>query len=125
MDTTQPLPPRRPQALPRWLVVVASASLALGCDKAGAIKLGDPETVVRERMGSPTAVYRSRAAIEAARFGHFWFTNRNEPGAEPTHADLLPPVEGRALWFRFLTTAGTLVYLDADDRVSGVFSAGT
>ena len=48
-----------------------------------------------------------------------------EPGAEPTHADLLPQVESRALWFPFAMTAGTLVYLDAEDRVSAVFFAGT
>ena len=125
MDTTQPSTPRRLQVLRRRLAVVAAALLAVGCNKAGDIKLGDSATAVQEHMGAAAAVYRSRAAIEAARFGHFWFTSLTEPGAEPTHADLLPQVESRALWFPFAMTAGTLVYLDAEDRVSAVFFAGT
>jgi hypothetical protein len=126
MNRTRPPIPRRLPALPRSLVAVALALLAVACNKAGHdIQLGDPATAVRARMGAPTAVYRSRAAIEAARFGHYWFTDLRQPGAEPTHADLLPEVEGRALWFRHFGTAGTLVYLDADDRVAAVFFAGT
>lgn len=125
MDSTQSPIPRRLPALPRSLVAVSVALLAVGCDKAGAIKLGDPATAVRARMGAPTAVYRSRAEIEAAPFGYYMFTVRHQPGAEATRADRLPEVEARALWFRNFGTSGTLVYLDADDRVAAVIRAGT
>ena len=125
MDSTQSPIPRRLPALPRSLAAVSLALLAVGCDKDAAIKLGDPATAVRARMGAPTAVYRSRAEIEAAPFGHYMFTDRRQPGAESTRADRLPEVEGRALWFRNFGTCGTLVYLDDKDRVAAVISAGT
>ena len=41
MDSTQSPIPRRLPALPRSLIAVSFALLAVGCDKAGAIKLGD------------------------------------------------------------------------------------
>ena len=125
MDNTQSPIPRRLPALPRSLVALSLALLTVGCDKAAAIQLGDPAKAVHACMGAPTAVYRSRAEIEAAPFGYYMFTDRRQPGAEPTRADRLPAVEGRALWFRNFGTSGTLVYLNADDRVAAVIRAGT
>lgn len=92
---------------------------------ASKVQLEDPVSVVTEILGEYTAEYRSKSEIEASKFAHFEFMSLTDTSAPKIRASGLPEVVGRALWFPFLTTAGTLVYLDASNLVTAVFSAGT
>ncbi len=108
----------------RWAIGAVAWLAFVACD-ANEVRIGDGASVVTEVLGEATAEYRSKSEIEASRFAHFEFDSLTDTSAPKTKASGLPEVGGRALWFPFLTTAGKLVYLDADDRVTAVFFAGT
>ena len=108
------------------LVVVTAVVWLLSIrPDASELQVGDEVAVVTEVLGEHTTEYRSKSEIEASGFAHFEFESLTDTSAPQTNAYGLPEVVGRALWFPFLTTAGTLVYLDANDRVTAVFAAGT
>jgi hypothetical protein len=92
---------------------------------ADELRVGDARATVIRVLGEPAAEVRSRAELTATDFAHFGFDGLTDDAGRRHGADDLPDVTGRALWFPFFSTAGTLVYLDEDDRVSAVFSAGT
>ena len=105
------------------LVVVTAGACVR--PSASELRVGDAVAVVTDVLGGHTAEYRSKSEVEASEFAHFEFTSLTNTSAPKTHASGLPEVVGSALWFPFLTTAGTLVYLDSSGRVTDVFSAGT
>ena len=92
---------------------------------AATLRVGDPGAVVIDALGEPSSEFDAKRALVDSDFAHFRFTSLTDPSSPPGDASGLPEVDGRALWFPFLTTAGTLVYLDADDRVTAVYAAGT
>ncbi len=108
------------------MALLAIAALS-GCQRSQArgVQLGDAVAVVQEALGQDSVEYRSKAEIEASRFGHYRFENLTDDLDPLTKAAELPEVVGRALWFKHFGTAGTLVYLDERDRVTAVFWAGT
>ena len=89
------------------------------------LQVGDAASVVTEVLGEAAAEYRSKSEIEASRIAHYEFRSLTDTSAPLTKASGLPEVVVRALWFPFLGTSGTLVYLDASDRVTAVFIGGT
>ncbi len=89
------------------------------------LQVGDNLAAVTEVMGEYASEFRTKSEIEASKFAHFEFTCLTDVSTPRTDAAGLPDFLGRALWFPFLTTAGTLVYLDSNDRITAVFSAGT
>ncbi len=106
------------------LLVVVTAGACTRSD-ASELQFVDAVAVVTNVLGEHTAEYRSKSEIEASEFAHFEFSSQTNTSSPSVSASGLPEVVGRALWFPFLTTAGTLVYLDASDRITAVFSAGT
>ena len=106
------------------LLVVVTPGACIRPD-ASELQIGDAVAVVTNVLGEHTAEYRSTSEIEFSEFAHFEFSSQTNTASPSVSAAGLPEVVGRALWFPFLTTAGTLVYLDSSDRVTAVFSAGT
>ena len=94
---------------------------------AGDLHIGDPTARVFELLGEPEREFGSLDEIQGSRLAPMGFTfeSRTDPASEPCRAPDLPGESGRALWFPFGPTAGTLVYLDSQDRVAEVYSAGT
>ena len=109
------------------LVVAAVLSIRSLLPAAGKLRIGDPIAVVTEHLGEPDAEYGALEDLldsELVPMG-FEFTPLTHPEEPRCKAEGLPDVPGRALWFPFGPTAGTLVYLDPEDRVANVFSGGT
>ena len=109
------------------VIALSVVAVLSGClrHRAKELQVGDTVAVVVEVLGDGSVEYRSKADIEASKFGYYNFRNlTDERDPAETSADL-PEVVGRALWFRNFGTSGVLVYLAQSDRVTAVFSAGT
>jgi len=135
MKSASPHPEARREKRLVAVGLVAATVLAVGgvlllrslLPPAGDLRIGDTTATVSELLGEPAQEYGSLAELMASQLASmgFVFTSLTGHATAPCKARDLPRVPGRALWFPFGATAGTLVYLDSQDRVTGVYSAGT
>ena len=93
--------------------------------KALQIRVGEPITRVHQLLGEPTLCFQSDAELRRSNFRSrsFVYTKADGTFVDVSGADL-PPANGRIEWFGYTSTAGHLVYYEAE-CVDAVFWGGT